>query len=273
MNPSARITLSDGHSIPVLGLGVFRSPQGQMTYDSVKFAIESGYRHIDTASVYQNERDVGRAVAECAVPRSDLYITTKLWNSDQGYDSALRAFEKSLKNLGLDYLDLYLLHWPVPGLRLESWKALVRLQQEKRVRSIGVSNFIPRHLEELLQGSSVRPVINQVEMSPFLSQQELREFCAKHQIVIEAYSPLTKGLKLGHPTLIQIAARHNKSPAQVLLRWGMEKGAVVIPKSNRPERIVQNSQVFDFRLEPEELRLLDGLDENLHTGWDPSDED
>lgn len=266
---NTRWALNDGHSIPALGLGVYLSPSGQMTYETVLKALELGYRHIDTAAIYGNEADVGRAVRESGIPRAEIYVTSKLWNSDQGYDSALRAFDKSLKLTGLDYLDLYLIHWPVPARRQDSWRALVELQAQGGTRSIGVSNFLIRHLDDLQRHSDVMPAINQVELNPFLSHDDLRVYCRDKNILLEAYSPLTKGIRLNHPALQPIAKAHGKTPAQILIRWALEAGCVTIPKSNRPERLRENAEVFDFQLTPSELNILGGLNENLSTGWDP----
>jgi diketogulonate reductase-like aldo/keto reductase len=258
--------------MPWVGLGVFQSPPGQTTYQTVLEALRVGYRHIDTAAIYRNEKDVGRAIRESGIPRSDIFVTTKLWNDKQGFEKAQKGLILSLKELGLDYVNLYLIHWPVPKLRLESWKALIQLKKEGLAKSIGVSNFMLRHLEELLESSDEVPAVDQVEFSPFLSQSELLAFCEKNDIQMEAYSPLTKGMRLNHPALLSIASKHKKSTAQVLIRWCIQKKVVVIPKSNQPERISENFQVFDFILDNSDMRVLDSLNENLHTGWNPKDE-
>lgn len=263
--------LSSGVEIPILGLGVYQIPQGRATEEAVKFALGIGYRHIDTASLYGNEEGVGRAVRESGVPREDVFVTTKLWNSDQGYDSAMRAFEASRRRLGLDYLDLYLIHWPVPERREESWRALIELQRRGACRSIGVSNYTVRHLEEVLAGSGVVPDIDQVEFNPFLYQKELLGFCEGSKIQLEAYSPLTRGHRLRHPLVAEVARRCSKSPAQVLVRWSLQHGLVAIPKSSRPERIRENSEVFDFEISDSDMARLDALGEDLHTDWDPTD--
>jgi diketogulonate reductase-like aldo/keto reductase len=238
----------------------------------VRAARDHGYRHVDTAKDYGNEADVGAAVRASGLPRAEVFVTTKLWNDDQGYDPALRAFDASLGRLGFDYVDLYLLHWPVPGLRLDSWRALERLYQEKRVRAIGVSNFMVHHLEELLARAEVVPAANQIEISPFLQQREVRAFCAAHGIAIEAYSPLTRGKRLRHPAVAAIAQRVGRSPAQVLLRWAWQHGLIILPKSTRPERIAENAALFDFELSAEVMAELDGLEVGLATGWDPRGE-
>lgn len=264
------VKLNNGVDIPRFGLGVFRASPGGEARDAVKAALELGYRHIDTARVYGNEQDVGLGLRESGVPRQEVFVTTKLWNNDQGYDSALRAFDASAKALGLEYVDLYLIHWPVPGARRQSWKALEKLLSEGRVRAIGVSNYMIHHLEELLGECAVVPAINQVEFHPFLYQRALLDFCKQKGIQLEAYSPLTKGYRLNHPTVAEIARRHGKSPAQILIRWCLQRDTVVIPKSSRPERIRENAAVFDFALSAADLAALDGLNENLHTAWDPT---
>lgn len=266
------ITLNNAVEIPVLGLGVFQAPEGETTQAAVREALACGYRHIDTAKIYQNERDVGLALRASGVPREDVFITTKLWNSDHGYDTALRAYHDSLNRLMLSHVDLYLIHWPVQDVRRETWRALVTLVKEGSCRAVGVSNYTIRHLEELLNEThGVVPAVNQVELHPFLHQRELLEFCARHGIVVEAYSPLTKGQRLGDRRLGAIAQRHNKTPAQVLIRWALQKGTVVLPKSVTPARIRENADVFDFALSEQDMAQLDALDEGLRTSWDPTD--
>jgi diketogulonate reductase-like aldo/keto reductase len=267
---SATLTLNNGSTIPQLGLGVWQAPRGPVTRAAVSTALRVGYRHIDTARIYGNEADVGAAVRDSGVPRHEIFVTTKLWNDDQGYDSTLRAFDASLSRLGFDYVDLYLLHWPVAGRRLESWQALERIHADKRARAIGVSNFLAPHLRELLGKCQVAPAVNQIELTPFLQRREAVALCKEHGIVIEAYSPLTRGLRLSHPVLEGVARGANRSPAQVLLRWGIQHGHVVLPKSTRPERIAENAAVFDFELDGEAMAALDRLEENLVTGWDPA---
>ncbi|MCI4358501.1 MAG: aldo/keto reductase [Thermoplasmata archaeon] len=257
--------------MPVLGLGVWQTPAGIATEEAVRAALRSGYRLIDTAAMYGNESDVGRAIRHSSVPREELFVTTKLWNDDQGYEGALAAFERSRSRLGVSTVDLYLIHWPVPGKREESWRALTQLQQEGRARAIGVSNFTIAHLEALARVSEVTPAVNQVEFSPFLFQAELLEYCCSHGIQLEAYSPLVRGRRLDHPVIGALAAAHGKSPAQVVLRWDLQHGVIPIPKSTRPERIQENSQLFDFELGPSEMAALDGLDEGLRMAWDPSE--
>ena len=262
--------LNNGIMIPRLGLGVYQSPPGEVTQGAVEYALKVGYRHIDTARIYGNESDVGAALRKSGIKREDMFITTKLWNSDQGYETALKACDDSLKRLGLKYLDLYLIHWPVPEVRNESWDALTKLLKDGKCRSIGVSNYTIQHLTELLEDADVVPMVNQVEFSPFLYQKQLLDYCEKNKIQVEAYSPLTQGAKLNHPTIQQIAKKHGKTPAQVLLRWSLQHNLVTIPKSVREERIKENSQVFDYNLTSEDMRVLDSLDENFRNSWDPT---
>jgi diketogulonate reductase-like aldo/keto reductase len=267
---SATLTLNTGARIPQVGLGVWQTPVGAVTRNAVSAAITLGYRHIDTAQAYGNERDVGAAVRASIIPRDAIFVTTKLWNADQGYERALRAFQASLERLGLDYVDLYLLHWPVPGKRLDSWRALERLHDERRARAIGVSNFLVPHLEELLGTARVVPAVNQIELTPFLQRRETRALCRASGITVEAYSPLTRGRRLDQPVVRNIANRVGRSPAQVLLRWGIQHDLVVLPKSTRAERIAENGNIFDFELDLDAMAQLDGLEEGLTTGWDPA---
>jgi diketogulonate reductase-like aldo/keto reductase len=266
----ATLPLTNGKAIPQVGLGVWQSPQGAPTQNAVRAALELGYRHIDTARVYRNEHDVGAAVRASGVPRDQVFVTTKLWNDDQGYDSALRALDKSLERLGLDYVDLYLIHWPVAGKRRDSWRALEQAFADGKARAIGVSNYLVPHLDELTRYANTLPHVNQIELSPFLQRRDARALCAKHGIVVEAYSPLTRGEKLADPTVTKIAKAVSRTPAQVLLRWGIQQGAVVLPKSVHRERIAENGALFDFSLSADQMRELDGLEENLATGWDPA---
>ena len=263
------LLLRSGAAIPQVGLGVWQSARGDVTRQAVLAALRIGYRHIDTARIYGNEADVGEAVRESGVPRSEIFVTTKLWNADQGFDSALRAFDTSLKKLGLEYIDLYLIHWPVPGKRLDSWRALERIKADKRARSIGVSNFLAPHLEELLGSAHEPPDVDQIEIHPFLQHRDTRAFCEKNQIVVEAYSPLTSGKRLDHEALVRVANRARRSPAQILLRWGIQHGLVVLPKSTHEKRIAENGALFDFALDDMAMKELDQLEEGLATGWDP----
>ena len=270
LNIQSTVKLNSDVRMPILGLGVYQSPPGRVTRNAVNLALRVGYRHVDTARIYGNEADVGEAVRESGVPRADLFIATKLWNSDQGYDSTLRACEASLKRLGLDYLDLYLVHFPVPDVRKESWRAMETLLKKGRCRAIGVSNFTIRHLEELIEESHVIPSVNQVELHPFLYQKELLKYCQDRGIQVEAYSPLARGERLQDPRIASLATKYSKSPAQLMIRWGIEHGLVVIPKSTREERIRENSQVFDFDISDDDMRSLDSLDEDLRLNWDPT---
>lgn len=265
-----KVKLNNGIEMPIFGLGVYQARRGRKTQEAVLVALKAGYRLIDTASMYENEEDVGEAFRKSGIPREEVCITTKLWNSDHGYDLAIAAFEKSRKRLGLSYIDLYLIHWPVEGLRNESWKAFETLQKSGKCRAIGVSNYMIWHLEELLNNSSTIPAVNQVEFSPYLYQKDLLEFCRNHDIQLEAYSPLTKGYKLNDQKLVAIASKYSKSPAQILVRWALQKEVVVIPKSSRKERIYENSDVFDFTISPEDMSLLDSFNQDLRTSWDPS---
>jgi len=264
---TATVKLNDGISIPQVGLGVWQAGGG--TKPAVLAALNAGYRHIDTAAVYGNEAQVGAAIAESGVPREQVFVTSKLWNQDQGYDKALRAFDTTLKRLKLQYLDLYLIHWPVAELRLDSWRALEQLQADKRVRSIGVSNFLVPHLNELTKVAKVLPAVNQIELTPFLQRAETVAHCRQLGITLEAYSPLTRGQRLSHPVVVALAAAQQRSPAQVLLRWGIQKGFVVLPKSVTPTRIAENAAVFDFELDASAMQRLDALEEGLVTGWNP----
>jgi diketogulonate reductase-like aldo/keto reductase len=266
---SPTLVLNTGARIPQLGLGVWQSPRGEGTREAVRSALKLGYRHVDTARIYGNEHDVGEGVRTSGVAREDVFVTTKLWNDDQGYDSALRAFDASLVRLGLDYVDLYLIHWPVAGARLDSWRALERIFEEKRARAIGVSNFLVPHLEELLVEAKVVPAVNQIEVHPFLQVRDTRAWCEAKGIVVEAYSPLTHGERLKDPVVTDVARRLGRTNAQVLLRWGVQHGMVVLPKSVREERIAENAKIFDFSLDADAMGRLDGLEAGHATGWDP----
>lgn len=267
---TATLPLTSGKTIPVVGLGVYQSTPGAPTRDAVRMALELGYRHVDTARVYGNEADVGAAVKAGSVSREQVFVTTKLWNNDHGYDSALRALDGSLQRLGLDYVDLYLIHWPVCDKRRDSWRALEAAFEDGRARAIGVSNYLVPHLNELLGEAKHVPHVNQIELSPFLQRRETVALCTQHGIVVEAYSPLTRGERLDHPVVVAAARAAGRTPAQVLLRWGVQHGYVVLPKSVRRERIAENAAVFDFELDAVWMAQLDGLEENLATGWDPA---
>ncbi|WP_339323628.1 aldo/keto reductase [Paenibacillus sp. FSL W8-0194] len=268
-NLQSKATLNSGHAMPWFGLGVYKVQEGQEVVDSVKTAIAHGYRSIDTAALYGNEEGVGQAVRESGVPREELFITTKVWNSDQGYESTLKAFETSINKLGLDYVDLYLVHWPVKGKYKDTWRALEKLQQDGKVRSIGVSNFHIHHLEDLMKDASVKPAVNQVELHPLLNQAELREYCKSQGIQIEAWAPLAQGHLLDNEVLNTIGAKYGKSTAQVILRWDIQNEIVTIPKSVNPKRIVENADIFDFELTADEMEQINGLNENRRFGADP----
>lgn len=268
-NLQSTVQLSNGVKMPWFGLGVYKVENGDEVVSSVKWAIEAGYRSIDTAALYQNEDGVGQAIRESGVPREELFVTTKVWNSDQGYDSTLQAFEQSLDKLGLEYVDLYLVHWPVKGKYKDTWRALEKLHEDGKVRAIGVSNFQIHHLEDLLADAKVRPVVNQVELHPLLSQVELRNYCKEQGIQIEAWAPLAQGRLLDNEVLQTIGEKYGKSVAQVLLRWDLQSGIVTIPKSIKQERIVQNADIFDFELSPEDMKQIDDLNQNQRFGADP----
>ncbi|MFD8600470.1 aldo/keto reductase [Kitasatospora sp. NPDC059646] len=270
MTTVPHVTLNNGVEMPQLGFGVFQVPDEETTA-AVASALEAGYRSIDTAAIYGNERGVGKALAASGVPREELFVTTKLWNADQGYDATLRAFDASLAKLGLEQIDLYLIHWPAPArdLYLDSWRAIERLAADGRIRAAGVSNFQPAHLTRLIENGGLVPAVNQVELHPGLQQAELRAFHAAHGITTEAWSPLAQGAVLDDPAITAIAARTGKSPAQVVLRWHLQLGNVVIPKSVTPARIRQNLDVFDFRLTDDEMAAVAATDRDLRTGPHP----
>jgi len=265
------VTLNNGVTMPQLGFGVFQVSNAE-TSEVLSHALKAGYRSIDTAAVYGNEEGVGQALAEATVPREDLFITTKLWNSEQGYDATLRAFEASLAKLKLDYLDLYLIHWPTParGLYVDTWKAFGKLLADGLVRSVGVSNFQPEHLRQAIDATGVVPAVNQVELHPYLTQEPLRAFHAEHGIATEAWSPLGQGKGLlGDPAIAEIAANYDRTAAQVVLRWHLQLDNVVIPKSATPSRIAENFDVFDFTLADADVEALSALNQDQRVGPDP----
>nr|WP_090985320.1 aldo/keto reductase [Paenibacillus sp. CF384] len=270
-------TLHNGVTMPWLGLGVFQVAEGEELVQAVKTAIKQGYRSVDTAAIYGNEQSVGQAIqeaiSESGITREELFVTSKVWNADLGYEATLAAYETSLAKLGLDYLDLYLIHWPVQGKYKEAWRALETLYKEGRVRAIGVSNFQIHHLEDVMKDAAVKPMVNQVELHPLLSQQELRRYCAEHGIQIEAWSPLMQGQLLENPVLREIADTHHKSIAQVILRWDLQHGIVTIPKSTKEHRIIENASLFDFELTADEVARIDQLNQSLRVGPDPDNFD
>ncbi|MEH7547316.1 aldo/keto reductase [Neobacillus vireti] len=270
-------TLSNGVKMPWFGLGVFKVEEGPELVNAVKFAIKHGYRSIDTAAIYQNEEGVGQAIREgikeAGISREDLFVTSKVWNSDLGYEATLEAYETSLKKLGLDYLDLYLIHWPVEGKYKEAWRALETLYKEGRVKAIGVSNFHVHHLEDLMKEAEIKPMINQVEFHPRLTQKEIQTFCREQGIQMEAWSPLMQGQLLNQPVIKEIANKYNKSTAQVILRWDLQNGVVTIPKSTKEHRIIENAAIFDFELTKAEMEQIDDLNQNHRVGPDPDNFD
>jgi diketogulonate reductase-like aldo/keto reductase len=267
---NSRVKLNNGESIPYLGLGVY-TIKPSVAVPIINWALNLGYRLIDTARLYGNEREVGEAVRTSAIPRKDIFVTTKLWNTDHGFNKAIEAFESSLDIMGLDYIDLYLIHWPVPKHRLDSWKALESLLETEKVKSIGVSNYMISHLEELLEQCDIVPVINQIEYHPWLYRKDLQEYCSGKNIRIEAYSPLTKGRKLSDPYLLDVASKYSKSTSQILIRWCLEHDVITIPMSSSQEHLKENTEVFDFSLSKEDISSLDSLDQGYVVSWDPRD--
>lgn len=272
MQIDSKIKLNNGVEMPYFGLGLFRTGPGRKTIDAVKWAYESGYRLFDTAQFYHNEAELGDAIEEIGMNREEIFLTTKLWTSNFEYDKVLKTFNESFKNINSEYIDLFLLHYPVSGERLGAWKALEKIYDEGQVKSIGVSNFTINHLKELLENSSVIPVVNQVEFHPWLFQKELLQFCQENKIQLQAYSPLVKGQRVNNPEIVEIAKKYDKTPAQILIRWSLEHKVSVIPKSNNKNRIKENSNIFDFSINREDLGNLDALDEHYHCSWDPCNE-
>lgn len=265
--------LNNDTTIPVLGLGVYQMPDNENSRKAIEYALSIGYRHIDTAMIYGNERIVGAAVNSGIVPREQIFITSKVWNSDHGYESTIKAFNTTLKRLNLNYLDLYLIHWPVHGRRKETWKALETLYAEGKCKSIGVSNYMTRHLEELFSYCNIMPAVNQIELHPFIygSRIDVINLCRKNNILPVAYSPLTKGRRLKDSVLQKIANKYERTAAQILIRWSIQHSFATIPKSSVTSRIHENHQVFDFSISKEDMEILDSLDQGLATGWDPTD--
>lgn len=258
--------------MPSVGFGTWKIRLNSSARHAVREALQAGYRLIDTARIYGNERGVGAAIRQSGVPREDIFVTTKLWNGDQGYNSAKAAFERSLERLGLDYVDLYLIHWPVSGKRHESWYALEEIYKSGRAKAIGVSNYTVKHLQELMNAGATVPAVNQVEFHPFLyeDQKDLLKFCKLHHIVVEAYSPLAHGKRMHESTVREIANKYNKTNAQIILRWCIQHGTVPLPKSGDPDHMKQNIDIFDFELKDEDMDAINGLSDGMRTCWDPN---
>ncbi|OWR30865.1 aldo/keto reductase [Saccharibacillus sp. O23] len=266
---TAKVKLNNGVEMPWFGLGVWQVKDGEEAKDSVKAALKAGYIGIDTAAAYKNEKSVGEAIRESGLNREDLFITSKVWNGDQGYDETLAAFDATMEKLGLDVLDLYLIHWPVKGKYKDTWRAMEKLYKDGRIRAIGVSNFQPHHLDDLLADAEVVPAVNQIEFHPLLTQSELLNYCAQKGIQVEAWSPLAQGRLFDNEVVKGLADKYGKSPAQILLRWVLDKGVVVLTRSVKESRIVENADLFDFALTPEDVTALEALNKNERTGPDP----
>lgn len=261
--------LHNGVKMPYFGLGVYLSKDGNEVINAVKWAIQSGYRHIDTAAIYNNEEGVGEGIRVSGTPRKEIFLVSKVWNTEQGYDSTMKAFEASVQKLNVEYLDLYLIHWPVKGKYKETWKALEELYRQKRVRAIGVSNFLQHHLEDLLKDASIVPMVNQMEFHPYLVQQDLLDFCKSNKIQYEAWSPLMQGKIFEMDVFKEMALKYKKTIAQLVLRWDLQKGVVTIPKSSKKQRIIDNATLFDFSISEEDMLVLDRLDKGKRFGPDP----
>jgi diketogulonate reductase-like aldo/keto reductase len=271
MDIGTTVSLNNGVKIPILGLGTYLSKPGKETYNAVRYALDLGYRHIDTATLYANEEDIGRAIKDSGIPRESIFVTTKVWNSDQGFENTISAHHKSLKRLRLDWIDLYLVHWPLTKTRHETWRALIHLYCEKKARAIGVSNYTIRHMEEVLHTSPFKPLVNQIEFSPYLYQKDIVRYCMRRNIYVEAYTPLIRGKKFGDKKLVEIAEKYNKTQAQILIRWAIQVGTIVLPKSVTPERIKENADVFDFEISEEDIDYMESFNENFRVAWDPTD--
>ena len=266
----AQTTLNNGVEMPYFGLGVYQLKEGDEIQTAIHCALDAGYRHFDTAALYYNEAGVGKAINSHPIDRKEVFVTSKVWNSDQGYDNTLKAFDVSMDKLGFDYLDLYLIHWPVKGMYKDTWKALETIYKAGRVKAIGVSNFLQNHLEDVLAIAEFVPSVNQMEFHPYLVQQKLIDFCQQHQIQYEAWSPLMQGKILDVSLLKSIGEKYQKNPVQVVLRWNLQKGVATIPKSSKPHRIIENADIFDFALTPAEVHQIDALDRAQRIGPDPN---
>lgn len=271
MAPIPHLKLNNDVDMPLLGLGVYKANADNEVENAIHCALECGYRLIDTASAYKNEDGVGRAIKSAALPRNEIFVTTKVWNNAQRMGNIEGAFSRSLERLQLDYIDLYLIHWPVPGCYLDTWKHLEEIYHSKRARAIGVSNFEIEHLEDLFQASGIVPAVNQIEFHPLWNQSELFGYCKERNIAIQAYAPLARGAYLNHQLLVEIAQKHQKTTAQIGLRWTVQKGISVIPKSTQEDRIIANAQIFDFELSDDEMRAIDGMDEKFRSSGVPED--
>ena len=260
------ITLHNGYQIPIVGLGTWKSPEDQTTVDAICAAVNAGYRHVDTAAYYQNEVSVGEGIRACGIDRSKLFVTSKVWNSDRGYEKTMAAFEQTMSKMKLDYLDLYLIHWPAAKhqfenweeINLSTWKAMTELYKSGRIKAIGVSNFLPHHLEALMQ-TEIPPMVNQIEFHPGYMQSEVLEYCHKHNIAVEAWSPMGAGRLLTHETLVGIASKYNKTSAQLCIRWCLQNGTIPLPKSINPSRILDNTKVFDFQISDEDMEIINAM--------------
>jgi diketogulonate reductase-like aldo/keto reductase len=268
LNINSKLKLNNDVEIPDLGLGTYRIT-GQKEIDkALHSAFDAGYRSIDTAAAYDNEEEIGKSIKKSSAPREEIFITTKLDNSNHGYEAAKKAFDKSLKKLDCDYIDLYLIHWPVEG-REESWKAMEELLESGKCKSIGVSNYMVKHLEEHMEKSSVVPAVNQIELNPFVFEADVLDYCKNHNIAVQAYTPITKGKKFKDPEIKRLSEKYEKTPAQVMLRWAIQHNVIVIPKSSTPERIKENADIFDFNIDDEDMEVLNSLDESLRSSPDP----
>lgn len=268
-NFDGKITLANGVEMPQLGLGVYKMTNPEETVRAISYALEVGYKAIDTAAIYANEKETGEAVRQSGIPREQLFITSKVWNTDQGYDETLKAFEATLERLGMDYLDLYLTHWPVAGKYVDTYRAIERLYDEKLIRATGVSNHHIHHLEEIFKVANVKPMVNQIELHPRLTQEPLRNFCKEHSMVVTSWSPLARGGLLDNALLQEIGEKYGKTAAQIIIRWHLQNGLVVIPKSVTPERIQSNIDVNDFELTSDEMKKVDALNKDERTGTNP----